>query len=513
MRGHFHLLQHLTRRRLAALSVVATLALGAVTTVMVLQMRQSAWDQISRTSQNLLEITESAIGRNIELYDLSLQAVVEGLQNPRIEGVAPDLRHLILFDRSSTANGLGSILAVDAQGSVFMDSASQVPRRLQLDDRDFFRVHKERPDVGLYIGEPTRTQQNARLVIPFSRRLSYADGTFAGVVVGAMDVSYLDGLLRRLSIDPGSSVALFRTDGVMLARNPSDHKAVGRNIAGSAHFRHYLEHDAGQFVATAKLDNVERFYTFSHVGSRPLIINVNVSVAAIQAIWRPKAIGISAVVVILCLGITGLTLLLQRELERRAQAERAALDANKALAELAATDGLTGLPNRRHFDTVFDRLQVQAERTGEGLSLLLIDADRFKRYNDTYGHLAGDEVLRTIARCLKRQVNGPDEVACRIGGEEFGVLMLGAAGREVVFRAEHIRQAVARTQIPHRGQDSGFVTVSIGVALLTPGSGMTRTECFAAADAALYEAKRRGRNRVMAQLDQGGGLIDNVGAV
>jgi diguanylate cyclase (GGDEF)-like protein len=213
-------------------------------------------------------------------------------------------------------------------------------------------------------------------------------------------------------------------------------------------------------------------------------------------------------VLILCLGLTSLTLLLQRELERRAQAERAALDANKALAELAATDGLTGLPNRRHFDAVFDGLQRQAERTGENLSLLLIDADQFKRYNDTYGHLAGDEVLRTIARCLKRQVSGPDEVACRIGGEEFGVLLLGPAGREVAFRAEHIRQAVARTQIPHSGQEGGFITVSIGVACLTLGSGVTQTECFAAADAALYEAKRRGRNRVIAQLGQSGGITD-----
>lgn len=513
MRRNFHPLQHLTRRKLAALSVAATLALGAVTTVMVLQMRQSAWDQVARTSQNVLEITESAIERNIELYDLSLQAVVEGLQNPEIERVTPDLRHLILFDRSSTANGLGSILAVDAQGSVFMDSASQVPRRLRLDDRDFFRIHKEQPNAGLYIGTPLRTLKDARLIIPFSRRLAYADGTFAGVVVGAMDVSYLDKLLRRLSIDPDSSVALFRTDGVMLARNPTNTRTIGQNIAGSAHFHHYLEHDAGQFVAKAKIDGIERFYTFRHVGPRPLILNVNISVAAIQAIWLSKAIVISAVVLILSLGFTGLTLLLQRELERRVLAERAALDANKALAELAATDGLTGLPNRRHFDAVFDQLQSRAERTGKCLSLLLIDADRFKRYNDTYGHLAGDEVLKTIARCLKQQLSGPDEVACRIGGEEFGVLLLGLTGRKVVFRAEHIRQAVARTQIPHKGQEGRFVTVSIGVACITPGSGMTQKECFAAADAALYEAKRRGRNRVMTPLNQDGDFTDSVGAL
>ncbi|WP_298961848.1 sensor domain-containing diguanylate cyclase [uncultured Methylobacterium sp.] len=494
------------------MSLTATLCLASASAVMVLQMRHSAWDQVARTSQNLLEVTETAIDRNIELYDLSLRAVVDGLQNPNIEGIAPDLRHLILFDRSSTANGLGAILALDAQGDVFMDSASQVPRRLRLDDRDFFRIHKQRLDAGLYIGAPTRTQKDGRLVIPFSRRLTYADGTFAGVVVGAMNVSYLDALLQRLSIDPGSSVALFRTDGVMLARNPSNLKGLGENIAGSAHFHHYLEQDAGQFVATAKLDGIERFYTFSHVGSRPLILNVNVAVAAIQAIWWPKAIGISAVVLVLCLGLVGLTLQLQRELERRVHAERVALDANAELARLAATDGLTGLPNRRHFDAVFDQLWQRAERTGERLSLLLIDADRFKSYNDTYGHLAGDEVLKTIARCLERQVSGPHEVACRFGGEEFAVLLIGLAGREVVGRAEDIRQAVARTWIPHRGQDGGFVTVSIGVACLVPGVGMSPHQSFAAADAALYEAKRRGRDCVVCHNGQEQNTDDGVEA-
>ncbi|WP_171070476.1 sensor domain-containing diguanylate cyclase [Methylobacterium terricola] len=501
MRACLLLLQRLTQRKLAILGLAATLLLATASAMMVLQMRQSAWDQVARTSLNLLEITENAIDRNIELYDLSLQAVVEGLQNPRIEGIPYDLRHLILFDRSSTANGLGAILALDTQGNVFMDSASQVPRRLQLDDRDFFRVHKERPDAGLYIGEPTRTQKDSRLIIPFSRRLAYADGAFAGVVVGAIDVAYFDTLLRRLSIDPGSSVALFRADGVMLARNPSNTKTIGQNIAGSAHFHHYLEQDTGQFVATAKVDGIERFYTFSRIGSRPLIINVNVSVAAIQAIWRPKAIGISAIVLILCLGITGLTLLLQRELERRMHAERAAVSANQELARLATTDGLTGLPNRRHFDTMYEQLWSQAEQSGEMLSLLLIDADRFKRYNDTYGHLAGDEVLRTIARCLKREVSGPDEVACRIGGEEFGVLLLGPTHREVASRAEYIRQAIARTQIPHRGQDGGFVTVSIGVVSITQNKHTTQRECFAAADAALYEAKRQGRDCVRIQFN------------
>ena len=488
-------------RVLTPLSVTVALSLCVVSGLMVLHMRQGAWDQVARTSQNLLEVTERAIDRNIELYDLSLQAVVEGIQNPDAEGLSPAQRQLVLFDRSATAKGLGAILVADAQGDVFVDSASAVPRRLNFTEREFFRVHKEHHHVGLYVGEPIISRTNGRLIIPFSRRLAYADGTFAGVVVGAMDVSYINDLLRRLSVGQGSSVALFRTDGVMLARNPSNEQAAGKNIAGSAHFHHYLENYSGQFTATAKIDGVERLYTYSRIGTLPLVVNVNIATDVIAALWRTKALAISASVLLLCAGMVGVTLLLQRELARRVRAEQATRAANDELAQLAVTDALTGLPNRRHFDATLAHAWGEAERTGTPLALLLVDADHFKRYNDTYGHPAGDEVLRALARCLRRQVSGADEVACRIGGEEFGVILRGTSGREAVFRAEHIRASVAQLKLPHRGHDGGIVTVSVGVAHAFHEGVTTLHACYAAADAALYAAKRSGRNRVVPRPD------------
>ncbi|TNC11338.1 GGDEF domain-containing protein [Methylobacterium terricola] len=483
-------------RMLAGSIIGVTLVIGATSGLMVMQMRRSAWDQVGRVSQNLLESVEHMVDRNIELYDLSLQAVVDGLRNPEADGIAPELRQLVLFDRAATASGLGAILALDPQGQAFVDSSAVVPRPLGFPDADFFLVHKAREDGGLYIGKPLRMGPEARWVIPLSRRLSYADGAFAGVVVGTIDIGYFNALFARLSLGDRSRIAFFRDSGELLVRSPMLESAIGQNLTKAAHFPRFFEHHSGQFVATAYTEAMEGLFTYSRIGDRSLVATVVVPTEAITALWRPKAGAIVALVTLLCGGMIVLTLVLQRELERRGRAEEQALAANHDLARLAHTDGLTGLPNRRHFDEAFSRAREQAARDGTPLALVLLDADRFKLYNDTYGHLAGDEVLRAVARVLQRQIREPEETACRIGGEEFAVLLPGAPVREAAARAERIRQALARLQIPHVGNEGGIVTLSLGVAEAVPGE--SGGHCFSAADAALYEAKRQGRNRVVA---------------
>ncbi|KMO41015.1 hypothetical protein VQ02_06430 [Methylobacterium variabile] len=483
-------------RTLAGSIIAATLVIGAASTIMVMQMRRSAWDQVGGVSQNLLEAVEHMVDRNIELYDLSLRAVGEGLRDPEADGIAPNLRQLVLFDRAATASGLGAILALDPQGQAFADSTAVVPRPLRFPDADFFLVHKQREDAGLYIGKPLRVESDGRWVIPLSRRLAYADGAFAGVVVGTIDVAYFNALFGRLSIGERSRIAFFRESGEILVRSPMQEGVIGRSLMEAAHFPRFFEHHSGQFVATGYTEAIEGLFTYSRIGDHPLVATVMVPTDAIAALWRPKAAAVVALVAVLCGGMVGLTLLLQRELERRGRAEEQALAANRDLARLANTDGLTGLPNRRHFDEAFARAREWSQQTATPFCLVLLDADRFKRYNDTYGHLAGDEVLRAVARVLQRQVRSPLEVACRIGGEEFAVLLPGASGPEAVARAERIRHAVARLRIPHTGNESGIVTLSLGVAEAVAGE--TGGECFSAADAALYEAKRQGRNRVVA---------------
>ncbi|KMO16168.1 sensor domain-containing diguanylate cyclase [Methylobacterium platani] len=486
-------------RTLAGSIVAVTLVIGAASGLMVMQMRRSAWEQVGRVSQNLLESVEHMIDRNIELYDLSLEAAVDGLRNPDADGIAPDLRQLVLFDRSATANGLGAILALDAQGRAFADSTAVVPRPLGFPEADFFLVHKALDNAGLYIGKPFRLMPDGRWVIPLSRRLSYADGAFAGVVVGTIDIGYFNALFGRLSLGDQSRIGFFRESGELLVRSPVMEGAIGRSLASAPHFRHFLEARAGQFVAVGYTEAIEGLFTYSRIGNRPLIATVVVPTQAIADLWLPRAMAIVALVSVLCGGMIALTLVLQRELERRSRAEERAVAANHDLARLAHTDGLTGLPNRRHFDEAFLRARERMAREGGALSLVLLDADRFKRYNDTYGHLAGDEVLRAVARVLARQVREPEETACRIGGEEFAVLLPGVSGAAAVARAERIRLAVARLQIPHVGNEGGTVTASLGVAEAVAGE--TGGQCFSAADAALYEAKRQGRNRVAAQPD------------
>jgi diguanylate cyclase (GGDEF)-like protein/PAS domain S-box-containing protein len=169
------------------------------------------------------------------------------------------------------------------------------------------------------------------------------------------------------------------------------------------------------------------------------------------------------------------------------------------MAELAATDGLTNLANRRRFDEVLATEWRRAAREGSWMVVLLLDVDRFKMFNDHYGHLAGDDALRGVARAMNSAIRRPSDLAARYGGEEFAVILPNtdaAGGREV---AEHIRALIAKVAIPHDANESGLVTASIGVAAIqpVPSAQAGPSMLVAAADAALYEAKRMGRDRVV----------------
>jgi diguanylate cyclase (GGDEF)-like protein len=170
--------------------------------------------------------------------------------------------------------------------------------------------------------------------------------------------------------------------------------------------------------------------------------------------------------------------------------------ANKRLAELAMTDGLTGLVNRRRLDELLENEAARAVRYGLSYSLILADVDHFKRVNDTYGHVGGDRVLQVIAARLKEQVRTIDQVA-RYGGEEMAVLAIGSDASAGAVLAERLRRAVAASPVALDSGEQVSVTISIGVAASTPDHRLTPTALIEEADAALYTAKRNGRNRVV----------------
>lgn len=171
------------------------------------------------------------------------------------------------------------------------------------------------------------------------------------------------------------------------------------------------------------------------------------------------------------------------------------------LAALAVTDGLTGLLNRRGFDAELDRAWHETLRRGSQMSLLLLDVDHFKAFNDSYGHQVGDDCLRSLSAAVQAALLHEGDKAARYGGEEIGIVLPRAGADEAMAVAERVRQAVLDLALPHPRSEAGggLVSVSIGVAsaLARHGGTMRMPESLLlSADAALYRAKREGRNRV-----------------
>lgn len=189
-----------------------------------------------------------------------------------------------------------------------------------------------------------------------------------------------------------------------------------------------------------------------------------------------------------------------RDISLRKESERALLEANQKLERLSVSDGLTGIYNRRGMDLYYCKFWEKALDSGTPLAVLLLDIDYFKAYNDTYGHLAGDQCLKRIAMRLEMQAALAGGIACRYGGEEFAVVLPEADGLKALEIAEAIREAVSGLALLHAGSSvSGCVTLSIGIAVHTPKQedGCIREDLLQWADQALYMAKHGGRNRAV----------------
>ena len=200
-----------------------------------------------------------------------------------------------------------------------------------------------------------------------------------------------------------------------------------------------------------------------------------------------------------------------KEMEQSNQALEARLNASKQEINVlqdnlevvrteSLTDPLTQLSNRKHFDTTLERAIADARTKNEALTLLLTDIDHFKNFNDSFGHLTGDQVLRLVAMSVKQNVKGQD-TAARYGGEEFAVILPNTVLRSAITVADHIRRAVMTKELMKRstGEHLGRVTISIGVATLHKGD--TAQTLIERTDTCLYAAKRHGRNRVICETD------------
>ena len=472
----------LSAKLLIVSSVITVLGFSAICTSVMLDMRLSEDELARQTMENLASGIDSDISRNVELYDLSLRAVAINMVAPEISQVSKPLRQLILFDHAATAKHFGAIQVFDATGKLTVDASTLDPLPEDRSGEDYFAVHRDRPDAGLFISRPTLHRGAYAIVL--SRRISGDDGRFLGVVAGSIRFSYFHDLFGRLRLDPDDVITVLRRDGTVIMRYPFDLDMIGKNLGMMPGVKRALSEPSGSYTGLKTPEHTQRLYVWRD-GTKPLVVMIGKPWDNIYRLWRIEATRIGAIMAALAVFVLGVSLFLAREISRRAEAE-------EKLEELATTDALTGLRNRRKFDTAIETEWRRAVRQKRPLALLMIDADHFKIFNDSFGHQAGDEVLIGIAICISDSVRRAGDCAARYGGEEFAVLLPDSSPAQAFEVAETIRLKVEQWC-----GETAITTVSIGVASVIPDASSEWATVVRAADEALYAAKATGRNRTL----------------
>ncbi|MDA9466597.1 sensor domain-containing diguanylate cyclase [Bradyrhizobium sp. CCBAU 53415] len=461
-------------------SVVTVIGFSAICVNVMLDMRRGEEALARQTLENLATTIESDISRNLEIYDLSLKAVASNMLLPELATVSKPIRHLILFDHAMTAKHFGAIQVFDSEGRLTIDASTLDPAPENRSEEDYFKIHRDNPGAELFVSRPMLFRGAYSIVL--SRRVSDTDGGFIGVVAGSIRFSYFHELFERLNLGPEDTITVLKRDRTIMMRRPFDLDVIGKNLGTRQDWKADNLRAGGSYAGQGPVDTTPRLYVRSS-GTSPLFVVAGKPLSAVFELWRKEAYRIGAVVVALILFMLASALVLAREIGRRAEAER-------RLEEMATTDALTGLRNRRKFDSVIDVEWRRAMRQKAPVALLMIDADHFKAYNDTFGHQAGDQVLVGIAICISDSASRAGDCAARYGGEEFAVLLPNTSATDAFKVAETIR-----LKVQGWSDDQAMSTVSCGIASLVPAAGMDWSILVAAADKALYAAKAGGRNQ------------------
>lgn len=480
----------ITRRMLAWASVLSVVTILSIVSYLLVREYRNTEDDAARSALNIVQLISRDIRSTLSIYDSALNNLVSLVQSQALVSLSPQTQQPLLFDRAAEAPSNAGFFVLDAEGKVIVGSRPAEPLLDNARQQPWFKVHLKSQSEGMLISPPLHASDTLNdWILVLSRRITAPDGTFGGVAVALMKMDYFQNLFHGLDLGPTGNISLISTNGIMLIQYPVVTKFyTGQDLGQTPIFLRFLTERYGSFTAMSGIYHLQRLYNFAQISDLPLLVVVALSTEHIFSNWQHTALLIGSATLLLCLGLLWLTWLLIRELGLRQQAER-------ELAALAATDPLTGLANRRMLDTTLDLEWRRAQRTGAPVSLIMIDIDHFKPFNDTYGHQAGDEALRQVAQVIKANVRRPADLVARYGGEEFAVVLTETDAAGTRLLAEKIRAAVE--QMEPANPATKKLTVSLGACTRYAKPGDAQEELLSTADKALYQAKKRGRNRVM----------------
>ena len=471
--------------------VLVMLSIGAST---LFGGREDAQERAMALSSSALPAMERALTQVLHGYDATLQSVAAragGIEAQRLRTPGRTL-----FSGLTPLPCLGSIVVRDEHGLLVAEFPAEAGTMSHADAgperRPYLTPERRDPGLGLDVGAAHRAGQPTMLML--SRRVEKRNGAFGGVVTGAVDPTCLRRLLPDLPGGPRGQVALLQvSDRDEKPRPDRSDTVVGLDEQGTEPLSVVPASVKGAFSDDMPVQGERRLYFFKHLDGLPLMLAVSFAEDDVYRAWRAHALGTAAFILgctVVFLGLAGYLALLISQRDRIVA----------KLQQLARQDELTRLDNRRSFD---DRLTTEwrrAARDRRPLSVLFVDIDHFKNYNDSYGHQAGDAALTAVARCIGANLRRPADFAARYGGEEFVVVLPDTDETGAHAVAQTLRRAVDELDVNCPGAGR-HVTVSIGAATRAAHAEREPSALVKAADEALYLAKAAGRNRVfVAQL-------------
>ena len=483
------------------------LSLGGMQVYSVYAAREVQLAEATVATEHLVKALSEHVNYGIERADNLLLDLDERLRREgaaEASSLAPYVR-----ERLNRLPLLHDLAYYDEQGTMLLSGQHAEADAGEATVHKHTVHHRYLPDPELLIGTPQKDLATGQWLLPVSRPQLLADGSFTGIVMAMIRLDQFRGFADYMEVGRRGKVVLALESGQLLLARPHRDADIGHDLRTSALFA--LRRTAGPtassiVAAPADSGQADTLYSYRRVTRYPLVVAVSRSTEEILENWWNSAYlssaGVSLLMLIqLWLGVRlygQIALRDQLEKERRSL-QKLLVKKSRSLRQQAHIDALTGIANRRQFDSRLVREFNRAMADGRPLALIILDVDFFKKYNDLYGHPAGDECLKFVASRINGGRRRSQDLAARLGGEEFTILLPGAGLRGAIAVAESIRKAVAAEKLTHIPDRHHSVTVSCGVHAVVPVKGMLPSELIDAADRALYLAKASGRNRVRAE--------------
>ncbi|HUI95626.1 MAG TPA: diguanylate cyclase [Xanthobacteraceae bacterium] len=455
-----------------AFALCLSAGLIGIETWQMWHVREASLRSAKIVTASLAETVSQQIETTLRTADTVVASLV---QRAEVDGTDPESRKRMYELMTSLAAALPAIHEMgltDKDGNAIVKSLVPNPTGMNYRERDYFRYLSSHDTREVFIGTPVNSKIDGSVNITVSRRINSRDGTFAGVVVTSVSMDFFRQLFQSLQLKSSGSIAMLADNGTLLAASPASFGEGELDALAAS------PSDALEYIGP---DGVRRVGSYNRLSHYPITAVVAEDSPAILAEWHGQLRVHLAIVMSILAAIAAVAYQLDQ--------------AHRATRMQALRDGLTGLANRRCFNETIEREFRRATRHGQPLSLVMMDIDLFKNFNDRYGHPAGDACLRAVSTAVQDALRRPADLAARYGGEEIAVLLPGTNVAGAVQIVEEIAAAIRALAIPHAASPHGVVTLSAGVASLRVGRRVASwASLVEAADTALYAAKALGRN-------------------